>query len=47
MDRGSFWLTYGATLQPFYGVTTNYAAAKGQPASMGVNDPEFLSAFGQ
>lgn len=45
ISKGAFWLTYGATLQPFYGATTNYATANNQPASMGVQDPDFQSAF--
>lgn len=45
IHEGAFWLTYGATLQPFYSVSGNYAIANNQPASMGSQDPGFMSAF--
>lgn len=38
---GGFWLTFGATLQPFYGVGEAYAATGG------LESPEFAASFGK
>jgi uncharacterized protein len=38
---GGFWLSFGATLQPFYGVTTAYTATGG-PES-----PAFAASLGK
>ena len=43
---GAFWLTYAATLQPFYGASSTYALAKGEPSAAGASDVDFLNAFG-
>lgn len=42
---GAYWLTLGATLQPFYSSYGNYAPA-GEPAAAGTTTPEFLNSFG-
>ena len=44
---GGFWLTYGATLQPFYGASATYAIANNKPAAEGGMEPGFLVAFGE
>lgn len=42
---GAFWLQWGATLQPFYSASGNYAIAAGMPASAGSMQPTFLNAY--
>jgi uncharacterized protein len=37
---GGFWLSFGATLQPFYGATEAYAATGG------AESPQFAASFG-
>jgi len=42
---GAFWLTFAATLQPFYNAYGAYAPA-GEPASAGLAAPAFNASFG-
>lgn len=42
---GAYWLTIGATLQPFYSAFGNYAPT-GEPAAAGIAEPAFLNSFG-
>lgn len=44
---GAFYATWGATLQPFYGVAAIYAGAAEVPEAMGEATPGFLNAFGE
>ncbi len=42
---GAFWLTFGATLQPFYNAYGAYADS-GAPAAQGLTTTGFNSSFG-
>lgn len=42
---GSFWLTFGATLVPFYNAVGAYATDPAHPAS-GLENPQFYNTFG-
>ena len=44
-SAGAFWLTYGATLQPFYYAYGNYSPDPGNEAA-GLAQPAFNAAFG-
>lgn len=44
---GAFWLTWGITLTPMYGIGQVYAGAAGVPVAMGEATPGFLNAFGK
>lgn len=46
MSYGAWFLTYGATLQPFYNATGAFAQP-GMPASSGASSPEFYASFGE
>jgi uncharacterized protein len=42
---GGFWLTFGATLQPFYNAWGAYATDPTNPAT-GLQNPDFYNSFG-
>jgi hypothetical protein len=42
---GAFWLTFGATLQPFYFAYGNYSPNPNNEA-LGLKQPAFNAAFG-
>lgn len=44
---GGWWFTFGATLQPFYGAYSNYAANPVTDPAAGMKTQGFAASFGK